>query len=152
MPNAQYCCIPRPPHLAAVSARLVDGPNTTSGRLEVKHLGRWGTVCSDFFTNAAAETVCCQLGLGATGTAVPGAAFGQGAPTAPVWLDDVTCRGSELRLEECASAGCGVTNCRHKEDVGVVCQKDAPAGGGCGTMIASPRCPCTVSTAPAHHV
>ena len=33
-----------------------------SGRLEVLHNGRYGTVCSDGFSNAAATVVCRQVG------------------------------------------------------------------------------------------
>ncbi|PRW61301.1 deleted in malignant brain tumors 1 -like [Chlorella sorokiniana] len=96
-----------------------------SGRLEVLHNGRWGTVCTDGFTNAAATVVCKQLGLGNAGTAVPNAGFGQGAASSPVWLDEVSCRGDEDRLEACVHAGWGVTNCGHKEDVGVICSTEA---------------------------
>lgn len=49
-----------------------------------------------------------QLGKGTIGTAVPRARFGQGAASSPVWLDEVGCRGTEGRLEECAHAGWGV--------------------------------------------
>ena len=40
--------------------RLVGGSNS-QGRLEVLHDGIWGTVCGDFFSEAAARVVCNML-------------------------------------------------------------------------------------------
>ena len=50
-------------HLPAASVRLVNPvkTNTTAGRVEVKHNGAWGTVCSRGFNNAAATVVCRQV-------------------------------------------------------------------------------------------
>lgn len=52
---------------------------------------------------------CLQLGLGNVGIATPGGSFGEGMGL-PLWLDDVSCRGDEPRLEACANAGWGLTN------------------------------------------
>jgi len=43
---------------------LVGGPNAGEGRLEVFHDYRWGTVCDDGFTDAAARVICYSLGFG----------------------------------------------------------------------------------------
>ena len=48
------------------------------------------------------------------------AAFGQG--TGPIFLDNVVCSGSEVRLTDCASNPLAAHNCLHTEDAGVVCQ------------------------------
>ena len=50
--------------------------------------------------------LCLQLGLGTIGVAMPNAAFGMGMGL-QLWMDEVTCRGDELRLEACAHAGWG---------------------------------------------
>lgn len=63
--------------------------------------------------------VCGQLGLGRTGHAWSDAKFGNG--TGPIWLDDVVCKGTEARLEDCAHLPYGTHDCDHGEDVGVTC-------------------------------
>ena len=42
--------------------RLTDGQYYYTGRLEVKHDGKWGTVCNDDFSPTNAEVVCRSLG------------------------------------------------------------------------------------------
>ena len=48
------------------------------------------------------------------------ARFGQGV--GDIFLDDVVCDGSEVRLLDCASHPLGVHNCLHSDDAGVICQ------------------------------
>ena len=49
---------------------------------------------------------------------------GFGTSSAPIWLEDLMCRGDELDLRQCArltAAAVGDTNCGHDEDV--VCRE-----------------------------
>ncbi|XP_050784198.1 soluble scavenger receptor cysteine-rich domain-containing protein SSC5D-like [Gopherus flavomarginatus] len=99
--------------------RLVGGTSSCSGRLEVFHQGRWGTVCDDMWALPGAAVVCRELGCGDPLSAPRGAFFGEGS--GPIWLDNVRCQGNESALSRCLAAPWGVHDCQHAEDAGVVC-------------------------------
>ncbi|XP_031433543.1 lysyl oxidase homolog 2A [Clupea harengus] len=89
------------------------------GRVELFYGGEWGTVCDDDFSINAAHVVCRELGYLDAVAWSPSAKYGRGEGR--IWLDNVHCSGRERSLAECPSNGLGVTDCRHTEDVGVVC-------------------------------
>ena len=103
-----------------VNIRLVGGSSYNEGRVEVNYNGEWGTVCDDGWDDTDAGVVCRQLGFGSSGTAIGSAGFGQGSGS--IWLDSVTCTGSELMLLNCSHLGVGmIENCSHLNDAGVRC-------------------------------
>uniref|UniRef100_A0A8C3YSN3 Soluble scavenger receptor cysteine-rich domain-containing protein SSC5D n=1 Tax=Catagonus wagneri TaxID=51154 RepID=A0A8C3YSN3_9CETA len=104
--------------------RLVSGPHGCSGRLEVWHGGRWGTVCDDGWDLRDAAVACRELGCGGALAAPGGARFGPGS--GPVWMDDVGCGGGEQALRDCPRSPWGRSNCDHSEDAGLVCTGPAP--------------------------
>ena len=105
----------------SISVRLVGGRNISEGRVEVNHNGTWGTVCDDAWDMNDANVVCRQLGFESALEAISNAYFGPGDSTQPIFMDDVSCYGSESKLSECPYSGWGTHNCAHYEDAGVRC-------------------------------
>ena len=131
--TAAVAATPGPGTVAEGDLRLVDGNSEASGRLEVYHDNTWGTVCDDDFGATEAAVVCRQLGYtGAAGVM-------DEAPwpdiDVPMWLDDVSCTGTEMRLIECSHRGFGVNNCFFAESVGVECQTTTPDTGEPGVTV-----------------
>ncbi|KAM6957750.1 galectin-3-binding protein A-like [Aplochiton taeniatus] len=100
--------------------RLTGSQAVSEGRVEVYHDGKWGTVCDDNWDLAEAQVVCRQLQFTAAKSAVSGGTYGEGS--GPIWLDDLSCKGTEKSLSSCPFKGWGETDCSHKEDAGVVCE------------------------------
>ena len=105
-----------------IEVRLIGGSSHNEGRVEVNYNDEWGTVCDDGWDDTDAGVVCRQLGFGSSGTAIGSAGFGQGSGS--IWLDSVTCTGSESVLASCGHLGVGITiKCYHSKDAGVICSK-----------------------------
>ncbi|XP_052266898.1 uncharacterized protein LOC127868846 isoform X3 [Dreissena polymorpha] len=103
------------------SIRLVGGKTPFSGRLEVEHNRKWGTVCADEFTVNSAKVVCRMLGFTDTKYAevVKPDVFGPGSGV--IMLDSLTCHGNESDISQCSHEPWGVSDCSPSEDIGVHC-------------------------------
>ncbi|XP_078146215.1 scavenger receptor cysteine-rich type 1 protein M130-like [Centroberyx gerrardi] len=97
------------------------GPSRCSGRVEVFHRERWGSVCDDYWTIENADVVCRELNCGTALEAKPRAHFGEGKED--IWMDDVQCTGHETSLIKCPHREFGDNNCGHAEDASVVCSE-----------------------------
>ncbi|XP_048254178.1 uncharacterized protein LOC124117997 isoform X1 [Haliotis rufescens] len=100
--------------------RLVSPLNNGVGRIEVFYNGTWGTVCDDDFGVDEAKVACRQLGRYKSGL-IPRAIGSFGFGGGKIWLDDMSCSGTESSLASCSHRPWGVNNCGHSEDVGIIC-------------------------------
>ena len=96
------------------------GSTQFGGRLEVYYNSEWGTVCDDSWGSSDATVACRQMGFVGVSDS-DSSRFGSGASSQSIWLGEVACNGSELRLIDCSHAGVGLENCGHREDVGIIC-------------------------------
>uniref|UniRef100_A0A8D2LD69 Lysyl oxidase homolog n=1 Tax=Varanus komodoensis TaxID=61221 RepID=A0A8D2LD69_VARKO len=96
------------------------------GRLEVFYQSEWGTVCDDDFSLYSAHVACREMGYEEAVSWFPGSKYGKGE--GKIWLDNVHCTGREATLAACGSNGWGVSDCKHTEDVGVICSEQRIPG------------------------
>ena len=62
--------------------------------------------------------------------------FGPGV--GPIFLDNVSCRGSETNLANCNHNGVGNHSCSHLQDAGVICQQ-----GNKQNCVSYSKCKCS---------
>ncbi|XP_069056756.1 uncharacterized protein [Pleurodeles waltl] len=103
----------------SASIRLVNSLKSCSGRVEIFYSGQWGTICDDSWDLNDATVVCRQMGCGFAVAAKDSASFGEGSGS--IWLDEVSCSGTELALEACQHPTWEEHDCKHREDAGVEC-------------------------------
>uniref|UniRef100_A0A8B9FZM5 Lysyl oxidase homolog n=1 Tax=Amazona collaria TaxID=241587 RepID=A0A8B9FZM5_9PSIT len=121
-PQPPVCCLSTPSNVPKIQLRLAGQKRKhNEGRVEVFYSGEWGTVCDDDFSIHAAHVVCRELGYVEAVSWLPSSKYGKGE--GKIWMDNVHCNGKEPTLAACTSNGWGVTDCKHTEDVGVVCSE-----------------------------
>jgi hypothetical protein len=87
------------------------------GRIEVLHLGMWGTVCK--WSAMSARVACRELGF--HDPVVHGRWTGK-IDSGKIWLEDVKCQGNETSLVFCPHNNWKDTNCDHSHDAAVKCK------------------------------
>ncbi|XP_036374394.1 scavenger receptor cysteine-rich type 1 protein M130-like [Megalops cyprinoides] len=100
-------------------SRLVNGPDRCSGRVELKYLSAWGTVCDACWDMRASNVLCQQLSCGRAVALLGQAWFGEG--NGSVWADVFECQGNETHVSQCAASACSRATFSHGQDAGVIC-------------------------------
>lgn len=109
--------------LAHRQPRLVGGDIPCSGRVEIKHGDKWGSVCDSDFSLEAASVLCRELQCGTVISILGGAHFGEG--NGQIWPEEYQCEGHESHLSLCSVAPRQDGTCSHSRDVGVVCSSES---------------------------
>ncbi|XP_029109959.1 scavenger receptor cysteine-rich type 1 protein M130-like [Scleropages formosus] len=91
--------------------KLEGGVDRCSGRLEVKFIHSWATVCDADFDWQDAQVVCRELDCGGPSALQKGSHFGRGKGS--IWSKNFQCEGHESFLHECLTTDRPQKSCTH---------------------------------------
>ncbi|XP_049330184.1 scavenger receptor cysteine-rich type 1 protein M130-like [Astyanax mexicanus] len=114
-------------------ARLMNGSDSCSGRVELQYLSEWGTVCDVSWHIRAASVLCAQLKCGSAVAVLGSDWFGEGSGR--IWADVFDCQGNETHLSKCPISSWSRTACSHEQDVGVICSGSSLASHEGGVRL-----------------
>ena len=101
-----------------------DGVPYIQGHVEIFHDGIWGTICDDQVNDGAAIVLCKMAGYSYGGDYRLNYRQYLSNKASKIWLDDLSCRGTESDVSRCRHRPWGINNCNHGEDVGIRCYTD----------------------------
>ena len=113
--------------------------------MEVYFSDVWGTVCDNGWGWNEADVVCSELGY-RSATLFYAAETRTNAynVSGTIWLDNVSCGGSEFTLIDCQHNSWGTVSCSHRHDIWVQCSVGkyiytvADPGGGAESAAPPP--------------
>ncbi|XP_037370297.1 scavenger receptor cysteine-rich type 1 protein M130 [Talpa occidentalis] len=99
--------------------RLVNGKSSCEGRVELKVLGTWGSLCSSHWDMENAHVLCHQLQCGVALSTPGGSHFGKGS--GQVWRHMFHCTGIEQHMGDCPMTALGARTCSAGQLASVIC-------------------------------
>ncbi|XP_049331129.1 deleted in malignant brain tumors 1 protein-like isoform X2 [Astyanax mexicanus] len=114
-------------------ARLMNGSDSCSGRVELQYLSEWGTVCDVSWDMRAASVLCAQLKCGSAVAVLGSDWFGEGSGR--IWADVFDCQGNETHLLKCPISSWSRTACSHEQYAGVICSGSSLASHEGGVRL-----------------
>ncbi|XP_049330423.1 deleted in malignant brain tumors 1 protein-like isoform X21 [Astyanax mexicanus] len=114
-------------------ARLMNGSDSCSGRVELQYLSEWGTVCDVSWDMRAASVLCAQLKCGSSVAVLGSDWFGEGSGR--IWADVFDCQGNETHLLKCPISSWSRTACSHEQYAGVICSGSSLASHEGGVRL-----------------
>lgn len=99
--------------------RLVNGKSKCEGRVELKVLGTWGSLCNSHWEMEDAHVLCQQLKCGVALSTPGGAHFGKG--NGQVWRHMFHCSGTEQHMGDCPVTALGASLCSSGQVASVIC-------------------------------
>ncbi|XP_052771199.1 scavenger receptor cysteine-rich domain superfamily protein-like [Mya arenaria] len=99
--------------------RLFGGQSEMEGRVEIKSMDIWGTICKDGFDMKEADVICNMIGFPPAQAVYLNGEYGAG--TGPIFVDDLSCDSSDTHINNCSYVT--YDDCLHLHDVGVKCTR-----------------------------
>ncbi|XP_012664829.1 scavenger receptor cysteine-rich type 1 protein M130 isoform X1 [Otolemur garnettii] len=99
--------------------RLVNGKTPCEGRVELKMLGAWGSLCSSHWDMEDAHVLCQQLKCGIAISTSGGSHFGKG--NGQIWRHMFHCTGTEQHMGDCPVTALGASLCSAGQVASVIC-------------------------------
>uniref|UniRef100_H2ZV39 SRCR domain-containing protein n=1 Tax=Latimeria chalumnae TaxID=7897 RepID=H2ZV39_LATCH len=100
-----------------LETRLVDGPSTCAGRIEVRSQSGWDSVCEKNFDWMTAKVACQEVGCGFPNLVLARSQVGGRNGK----IMEVKCKGHETHLGFCAMSPAPQQNCTHNNIVYLIC-------------------------------
>uniref|UniRef100_A0A8C6QJV0 Scavenger receptor cysteine-rich type 1 protein M130 n=1 Tax=Nannospalax galili TaxID=1026970 RepID=A0A8C6QJV0_NANGA len=123
--------------------RLANGKSSCEGRVELKVLGTWGSLCSSHWDIEDAHVLCQQLKCGVALSTPGRTPFGKG--NGQVWRHMFHCTGTEQHLGDCLVTALGAPLCPEWQVASVICSgNQSQTLSPCNTSSSDP----TSSTIP----
>ncbi|EDV28811.1 uncharacterized protein TRIADDRAFT_52060 [Trichoplax adhaerens] len=112
------------PGIAVSPIRIVDGFTQYSGRIEIYHANKWGSICSNGWGIKEANVACRQLNYAKAMSAK--ASLRQESLSKQSWTGFIACQGNEIALSQCEQSQWIISaECTSQSNARISCEATA---------------------------